>query len=105
MIFEPNSPPPRTSDARSANTTPETRPVSANEAVVVPRVEQSRDASETESKTTSSARHDGDGNAAGRAHEDRMILVKRSTMSQLSIILTAMSILLAFRSVNEVAVH
>lgn len=104
-IFEPSDSPARTRDTPSVNTrygvslTPEIRPVSANEAVIV---EQSRDAIESEIKAMNNVGHDGDGSAAGQEHEGRMVLVKRSTMSELGIILTTLSILLAFRSVNEV---
>lgn len=108
-IFEPRSSSSRTGDARSVNKhgavfsieerTVEACPATANE--VVP-VNQSRNANETESKTVDNA-HDSDRDAARREHDDHMLLVKRNTMSELSITLTTMSILLAFRSVNGVA--
>lgn len=78
-ILEPSSSPSRTDDARSAN------------------VQRSRGAIEAESRTVD-AGHDSS-NDAGRQRHDHMVLVKRSTMSQLSITLTTMSILLAFRLV------
>lgn len=114
-IFEPRSFPLRAGDARSVNMHCEVSsiggravgvcPATANEAVAVPPVNQARDAVETESKTVDNARHDSDSDGSGREQNDRMTLVKRSTMSELSIVLTTMSILLAFRSVNEVAVR
>lgn len=83
-IFEPNSSP----------------PVLANEAVIV--TDQSGDAVETESKTMNNTGHDNNGNGTGREREDRIAQVKQSAMSKLSIVLTTLSILLAFRSVIEV---
>jgi high-affinity nickel-transport protein len=111
-IFEPRSSSSRTGDARSVNKhgavcsiderTVEACSATADE--VVP-VNQSRDANETENKTVDNAGHDSDRDTARREHDDHMLLVKRNTMSELSITLTTMSILLAFGSVNEVAVH
>lgn len=109
-IFESNSFPVRTGDRQSVNMhcevsgtgerAVEVCGATANEAAIVPR-----DATETESKTVDNARRDCDSDAAGPEQKGRMTLVKRSTMSELSIVLTTMSILLAFRSVNEVTVR
>jgi len=106
-IFEPSSSPSRTTDARSVNThgemsltkerTVEAPPATENE---VAPANQLCNAIETESRTMDNA-----ADAARQEHSDRMVMVKRSTMSELSITLTTMSILLAFRSVNEVAVR
>lgn len=112
-IFEPSSFPLRTGDAQSVNMHREVSsigeravvyPATANEAVIVPSANQAHDAIGTESKTVDNARHDSGSDAAGREQHDRITLMKRSTMSKLSIVLTTTSILLAFRSVNEVAV-
>jgi len=102
-IFEPRSSSSRTGDARSVNKhgavcsiderTAEACSATADE--VVP-VNQSRDANETENKTVDNAGHDSDRDTARREHDDHMLLVKRNTMSELSITLTTMSILLAF---------
>lgn len=111
-IFEPSSSPSRTTDARSVNThgevsltkerTVEVSPATANE---VAPADQPCNGIENESRTVDNVAHDSDSDAARREHSDRMVMVKRSTMSELSITLTTMSILLAFRSVNEVAIR
>ncbi|KAG6377071.1 hypothetical protein JVT61DRAFT_1121 [Boletus reticuloceps] len=92
-IFEPRA---RTGDGRSVNTHVSPAEAMAAEAAttneMVP-VDRCRNAVETERKT------------ARQELGDRRMLVKRSAMSELSITLTALSILLAFRSVNEIAVH
>ncbi|KAG8214576.1 NicO-domain-containing protein [Butyriboletus roseoflavus] len=93
-IFESNSFPLRTGDAQSMSCTGER--AAGGAAVIAPPLDQPRDAIEAESKTVDNARRDGDSDAAGSEQKDRMTLVKRSTMSELSILLTTMSILLAF---------
>ncbi|KAI9573618.1 NicO-domain-containing protein [Boletus coccyginus] len=92
-IFEPSSSPSRTTDARSVNTHGEVSPATANE---VAPADQPCNGIENESRTVDNAAHDSDSDAARREHSDRMVMVKRSTMSELSITLTTMSILLAF---------
>lgn len=105
-IFEPSRSPSRTGNARSVNKHGAASSTEERTAEVCPvtnevdPVNQSRNAIEPESKTVNNA---GDSDAARQARADRMLLVKRNTMSQLSITLTTMSILLAFRLVNKVA--
>ena len=96
-IFESSTPP-----ITEVSLTQNTCPMSAN---VAPHIDQSHDTVEEESKTINKAVHDDRNDVAGRRHEDHVVLVKRSTMSQLSIILTTMSILLAFGCVKDAAVH
>ncbi|KAF8555709.1 NicO-domain-containing protein, partial [Imleria badia] len=91
-IFEPRNSPSRTGDARSGVSSTEARTSEA-----YPDVNQSRNEIEIESKTVDNAGQDTDNDAARRERGDRITLVKRGTMSQLSVILTTMSILLAFR--------
>lgn len=108
-IFEPSGFPLRTGDARSVNmngkgeSAVEVCPAMTNEAVA--SASKPRDTIEIESKTVDNARHDNDSDAAGREEKDRIMLIKRSTMSELSIVLTTISILLAFRSVNGGAIR
>lgn len=98
-IFESRSSCSRTGDARSGVSSTEERTTTTTDPI-----DQSRHEIEIEGKTADNAKHDSDSDAAIRERGDRITLVKRSTMSELSIILTIMSILLAFRRVDEVVV-
>ncbi|KAG9315801.1 hypothetical protein JVU11DRAFT_3450 [Chiua virens] len=105
QIFEASNSPSWTSESRSVNVhcelsssaeerTAERSPV----AVIEAAINQSCNGSESK---TSDMRHDKDKDATTRECDDRATLAKQSTMSELSILLTILSILLAFTSVDR----